>query len=106
MTHLTFGCFDKAHLAHIYGPLLRLLPLPFSPSSLPLKRRKKKKSRAETHGLENPKVLRGLIDVGNGRGALGLPSLGAQHVFILFELCFHCQGILGWRFTATVHTFK
>jgi hypothetical protein len=25
----------------------------------------------------------------------------AQHVFILAELCFHCQGIFGWRFTAT-----
>jgi hypothetical protein len=30
--------------------------------------RRKKKSRAEAHGLEKPKVLRGLIDVEDGSG--------------------------------------
>ena len=72
------------------------------------RRRKKKKSRAEAHGLEKLQVLRGLIDVEDGSVAVDLPNLGAQHVFILIELCFHCQGIIGLeRFTATeVGTMK
>ena len=63
--------------------------------------RRKKKSRAEAHGLEKPQILRGLIDVEDGSVAVDLPSLGTQHVFILIVLCFHCQGIFGRRFTAT-----
>ena len=51
--------------------------------------RRRKKSRAEAHGLENLHVLRGLIDVEDGSVAVDLPSLGAQHVLILIELCFH-----------------
>jgi hypothetical protein len=66
-----------------------------------LRRRKKKKSRAEAHGLEKPQVLRGLIVVEDGSVAVDLPNLGTQHVFILTELCFHCRAYLGWRFTAT-----
>ena len=45
--------------------------------------RRRKKSRAEAHGLENLHVLRGLIDVEDGSVAVDLPSLGAQHVIIL-----------------------
>ena len=60
-----------------------------------MQRRRKKKSRAEAHGLEKPQVLRGLIDVEDGSVVVDLPNLGAQHVFILIELCFHCQGIFG-----------
>ena len=58
-------------------------------------RRKKEKSRAEAHGLEKPQVLRDLIDVEDGSVVLDLPNLGAQHVFILTELCFHCPGLFG-----------
>jgi hypothetical protein len=57
------------------------------------RRRKNKKSRAEADGLEKQQVLRGLIDVEDGRVAVDLPNLGAQQEFILNELCFHCQGI-------------
>ena len=53
------------------------------------------KSRAEARGLEKLQVLRGLIDVEDGSVVVDLPNLGAQHVFILIELCFHCQGIFG-----------
>ena len=60
-----------------------------------MQRRRKKKSRAEAHGLEKPQVLRGLIDVEDGSVVVDLPNLGTQHVFILIELCFHCQGIFG-----------
>mgnify|MGYP001120643550 CR=1 FL=1 len=60
-----------------------------------MQRRRKKKSRAEAHGLEKPQVLRGLIDVEDGSVVVDLPNLGAQHVFILTELCFHCQAYLG-----------
>ena len=61
------------------------------------RRRKKKKSGAEAHGLEKPQVLKGLIDKEDGSVAVDLPNLGAQHVFILIELCFHfhCLGIFG-----------
>jgi hypothetical protein len=67
------------------------------------KRRRRKKGGTEAHGLENPHVLRGLIDVEDGSVAVDLPNLGAQHGFILTELCFHCQGIFGRRFTETVN---
>ena len=63
---------------------------------------RRKKNRAEAHGLEKPQVLRGLIDVEEESVAVGLPNLGAQHVFILIVLCFHCRGIFGRRFTATL----
>jgi hypothetical protein len=59
------------------------------------RRRRKKKSRAEEHGLEKLQVLRGHIDVEDGSVGVDLPNLGAQHGFILIELCFHCQGIFG-----------
>jgi hypothetical protein len=59
------------------------------------KRRRKKKGRAEAHGLEKPQVLRGLVDVKDGSVAVDLPNLGSQLVFILIELCFDCQGIFG-----------
>ena len=59
------------------------------------RRRRRKKSGAEANGLEKPQVLRGLIDVEDGSIAIDLPNLGSQHVFILTELCFHCQGIFG-----------
>ena len=57
-----------------------------------MQKRRKKKSRAEAHGLEKLQVLRGLIDVEVGSVAIDLPNLGAQHVFILIELCFYCSG--------------
>jgi hypothetical protein len=57
------------------------------------RRRKKKKSRAKAHGLEKWQVLRSLIDVEDGSVAVDLPSLGAQHVFILTKSCFHCWGL-------------
>jgi hypothetical protein len=53
----------------------------------------KKKSRAEAHSLEKPQVLRGLRNGEDGSVVVDLPILGAQHVFILTGLCFHCQGI-------------
>jgi hypothetical protein len=31
----------------------------------------------------------------DGSVAVDLPNLGAQLVFLLIELCFHCWGILG-----------
>jgi hypothetical protein len=60
-----------------------------------MRRGRKKKSRTEAHGLEKLQVLRGLIDVEDGSVAVDLPNLGTQHVFILIELCFYCQGIFG-----------
>jgi hypothetical protein len=45
--------------------------------------------------VENLQVLRGLIDVEDVSVAVDLPNLGTQHVFILVELYFHCQGIFG-----------
>ena len=60
-----------------------------------MQRRRKKKSRAEAHGLEKLQVLRGLIDVEDGSVVVDLPNLGAQHVFILIELYFHCPGLSG-----------
>jgi hypothetical protein len=59
------------------------------------RRRRKKKSGAEAQGLEKLQVLRGLIDVEDGSVAVDLPNLGAQRVFILIVLCFHCRGIFG-----------
>ena len=41
------------------------------------------------------------LDVEDGSVVVDLPNLGAQHVFILTESCFHCRAYLGWRFTAT-----
>jgi hypothetical protein len=57
-----------------------------------MQRRRKKKSRAEAHGLEKLQVLRGLIDVEDGSVAV---DLGAQRVFILIVLCFHCPDTFG-----------
>jgi hypothetical protein len=45
--------------------------------------------------LEKLQVLRGLTEVEDGSVAVDLPNLGAQHIFMLNELCFHCQGIFG-----------
>jgi hypothetical protein len=59
------------------------------------RRRKKKRSGVEEHGLEKPQVLSSLIDVEDGSVVVDLVNLGAQHVFILNELCFHCWGIFG-----------
>ena len=55
-----------------------------------MQRRRRKKKGREAHGLEKLQVLRGLIDVEDGSVVVDLPNLGAQHVFILIELCFHC----------------
>jgi hypothetical protein len=63
--------------------------------------KKKKKGGAEAHGLENPQVIRGLIDVEDGSVVVDLPNLGTQNVFILTESSFHCWGIFGRRFTTT-----
>jgi hypothetical protein len=64
---------------------------------------KKKKTRAEAHGLENPQVLRVLIDVEDGSVAVDLPNLGTQHVFMLTELCFHCWAIFGLEIYCNIH---
>jgi hypothetical protein len=40
--------------------------------------------------------------VEDGSVMVDLPNLDAQHVIILIVLCFHCRGIFGWRFTATI----
>jgi hypothetical protein len=40
-------------------------------------------------------VLRGLFYGEDGSVAVDLPSPGAQHVFILTVLCFHCPGLFG-----------
>ena len=37
--------------------------------------------------------LRGLKDREDGSGVVDLPNLGAQHVFMLTKLCFHCPGL-------------
>jgi hypothetical protein len=45
---------------------------------------------------------KGSIDVEDGSVAVDLLNLGPQHVLILIELCFHCQGIFGMeRITTT-----
>jgi hypothetical protein len=62
----------------------------------------KKKSGAKAHGLEKLQVLRGLIDVEDGIVVVDLSNLGIQHVIILTKLCFHCWGIFGRIFTATI----
>ena len=43
-----------------------------------MQRRRKKKSRAEAHGLEKLQILRGLIDGEDGSVTVDLPNLGAQ----------------------------
>jgi hypothetical protein len=58
-------------------------------------KQRKKKIGAEAHGLEKLQVLRGLTDVKDGSVSVDLPNLGAQRVFILTELWFHCWGIFG-----------
>jgi hypothetical protein len=46
---------------------------------------------------------KGSHNVEDGSVAVDLPNLGTQHVFILIESCFHCQGIFGIeRFTAPI----
>ena len=59
------------------------------------RKKKKKKIRAKAQGLEKLQVLRGLIDGEDGSVAVDLPNLGAQHGFILTELCFLCLGLFG-----------
>jgi hypothetical protein len=56
---------------------------------------KEKESRAEARDLEKPQVLRGLIDGEDGSVAVDLPNLGAQLVFMLIELSFHCPDLFG-----------
>jgi hypothetical protein len=67
-----------------------------------IKRRRKKKIRAEEHGLKKLHVLRGLIDVENGSVVVELPNLGTQHVIILTVLHFHCQGIFGMEINCNI----
>jgi hypothetical protein len=42
----------------------------------------------------NCKLYR-VSDVEDGSVVLDLPKLSTQHVFLLTELCFHCQDIFG-----------
>jgi hypothetical protein len=51
-------------------------------------------------------IIRGLIDAEDGSIVVDLPNLGAQHVFILTVLYFHCQGIFCWRFITHTHKKK
>jgi hypothetical protein len=63
-----------------------------------MQRRRWKKNRAEAYVLEKLQVIRGLIDGEDGEDGsvvVDLPNLGAQHVFILIELCFHCPDLFG-----------
>ena len=46
---------------------------------------KKKKSRAEAHGLEKPQVLRGLIDVEDGSVVVDLPNLVTRNLHSLHQ---------------------
>ena len=64
-------------------------------------RREWKENGGEAHGLKKPQVIRGSTDGEYSSVVVDLPNLGAQHVFILTESCFHCRAYLGWRFTAT-----
>jgi hypothetical protein len=57
------------------------------------RRKKKKKSRAEAHGLEKLQVLRGLIDVEDGSVAIDLSNLGA--CIPINCVVFHCRDIFG-----------
>ena len=52
---------------------------------------------------EEKEVLRGLIDVEDGSVVVDLSNLGTQHVFILIELCFHCQDIFGLENYRNIH---
>jgi hypothetical protein len=45
--------------------------------------------------LGETEIIRGLTDGEDGSVVVALPNLGTQLVFILIELCFHCQGIFG-----------
>lgn len=65
------------------------------------KKREKWKIRSGTYGLEKPQVLNGLIHVEECSVMVDLHNLGTQHLFILIELCFHCQAIFDWRFITT-----
>jgi hypothetical protein len=60
-----------------------------------MRRRWWKESRAESHGLEKPQVIRGLIDREDGSVVVDLQNLSAQLAFILVELCFQFRGIFG-----------
>ena len=56
-------------------------------------RKRKKKSVAETHGLEKTQVLKGQIIVVDVSLVLYLCNLSTQHLFILIVLRFYCQSI-------------
>ena len=60
--------------------------------------RRRKKNRAEAHGLEKLQVLSGLKDGEDGSVSVYLPNIGAQHVLILIA-----RAYLGWRLTTTPH---
>jgi hypothetical protein len=51
-------------------------------------------------------VLRGLIDVEDGSVVVDLPNLGAQHVFILIQSCFHCLGLFGLEIYCKTYEVK
>jgi hypothetical protein len=62
--------------------------------------RREGRRKAETHGLEKPQVIRGLIDVKDGSVVVDLPNLGAKHVLsCVFIAGFILFSYLGWRFT-------
>ena len=44
------------------------------------------RGRRKAHCVEKPQVLRGLIDVEDGRVVVNLPNLGSQHVLIVIVL--------------------
>jgi hypothetical protein len=64
------------------------------------RRRKKKKSRAEAHGLEKPQVLRGLRDVEDGSVATQSARSRRTACNHMNWVGFSLPGIFG-RFTAT-----
>jgi hypothetical protein len=59
------------------------------------RRRRREEIGAEVPGLEKLQVIRGLLYGEDGRVVVDLPNLGAQHVFILTKLCFHCPYSFG-----------
>jgi hypothetical protein len=59
------------------------------------KRERTQKKLGRSNIPEKLQVLRGLTAVEDGSVEVDLPNLGAQHLFILTELCFHYRGIFG-----------
>jgi hypothetical protein len=71
-----------------------------------MQRGRKKKGRAEARGLEKPQVPWDLTDVEDGSVVVDLPNIDTEHVLILTELCFHCQGLFGLEIYRNISSYK